>query len=300
MEDVGIGVEAPLPAEGAFHGAVGMEHQCRGGLLLLVGISEVDMLPCADKLVGRHRGLWHSAVALGQHHGPTAWRPEDATHMTHHDGIGVGVAAVALRQTSLGGIEPVALTIVEDGTMADAYPAVDVACRAELIGMGNHRKALSTGGDVGAVHAHIGACDVARAGHTGVVGHGELIVSQEEVVVTGRGVIDHLGSLAALPARRGVAGSDATAIGGVGAGARLPRVGKRRFRLACSGVYLYGNDTAVPRAINEPVGVLGGDNIRGIYGVEAEPAAPLAAGTERRGCLVAAAADDEALVLPDV
>ena len=95
------------------------------------------------------------------------------------------------------GIVPVALTIVEHSTVADAHPTVVVA---ELIGMGHDGEGITaTTGDVGARLAVIWAVDILRAYYTGVVRYLKAIIGHEEIVVARRRIVDNLGSLSTLP-----------------------------------------------------------------------------------------------------
>ena len=68
--------------------------------------------------------LWNGSIALGHYDRPPVGKPLDAAHASHHEGVAVSIAIVVSRKTLLADIEPVALTIVEHGTMADTHPSV--------------------------------------------------------------------------------------------------------------------------------------------------------------------------------
>ena len=91
--------------------------------------------------------------------------------------------------------------------MADAYPPVIVA---ELIRMRHHGEGIAaTTGHIGAGLAVIGAVDVFRTYHAGIVRHVKTVVGHEQIVVICFRIVDDLWSLCTLPTAVVVACIDA-------------------------------------------------------------------------------------------
>ena len=124
--------------------------------------------------------------------------------------------------------------------MGDAYPAVAFA---ELIGMSHYGQCIGTGGHVFAVNAHVGTGDAFRADHTGVIGHVESVVGQEEVVVAI--AVNDFGTFTGLPAVTCLAGGDQLTILGRCL-ACSPRLAQSFGRLACFAIELESGYAAMP------------------------------------------------------
>ena len=199
--------------------------------------------------------------------------------MTHHDGVGISVAVGIGLQTSLRHEVPlvgVGITLGREYTaVADANPTW---VTAEGVGVGYDGVAVSLAlGAIGAEHVDIGTSYFLGTDNTGVVGEGETIVGEEEVVVAI--VVDDLWTLGCLPTVASLAAIDVDAVGGkeilLGAAPWFANLVEGK---TSRGVELESSYATVPRAMDEPVLALGGDDVGGVDAIVVVVASPLAEG----------------------
>ncbi|CDD83024.1 unknown [Bacteroides sp. CAG:462] len=183
------------------------------------------MFPRSGNLCLRNGSLRHGTVAFRHDERPAVGRPADAAYVSQHVGV-----VYLLRQSALRGIEPVVVAVGEDGTVGDAHPAV-AACK--LIGMGHHRKGISSADHVFAQNVVVRSCDALGADDARIIGHIQGIVGEEEIVPAV--VPDHFGTFRSLPAVAGSARVDGGAVA-FGYLVVCPRKARFTLQLACGGI----------------------------------------------------------------
>ena len=264
-QGVGLGVEAPLTTLPSARGylMVGREYHFRRFLLLAITIAQVNMIPGAHDIFFSNRSLRHCAITLRHHDRPATGGPADAAHMTEHNRIGYPIV-VTIGITSLRGIEPMAVAIIKDSTVADTHPSV---VAAKLVRMGNDRIGIAAKArHISTVDTQIRSVDMLRTDNARIIRYVETIISQEQVIVAV--TIDDLGRFCSLPAVAFLTRKDTLAISLSVFGS--PRIAQFLHRLAGLRINLNDGESTVPRAVGQPVLTFWCDDIRRVDSIPEE------------------------------
>src|SRR5574344_172973 len=148
---------------------VGSQNDSGRCLLFAIGITEVDILPVAHQFTFRDSSLGYSTVTFGHDDRPTSAGPSDTAHLSHHNSVAISIAAYIGGESSLRGIKPVAIAVIENSTVGNAHPTIT---GTELIRMGDYRIGITTCiRHILTINAYIRSIDVLTADDTGVISH---------------------------------------------------------------------------------------------------------------------------------